>query len=160
GAFTIRYAVSNGRGGVDTAFLQVTVTDDAEPLPPRAEDRSVPLEDVVGVAEVPVPLDGLIAHPGGRTAALEVTVERPTAHPAPLPPRPAARPRPRAGGVAGAAVPAPLDGPTASPRGRTEDLEVTAEGPNAHRATVARAPQTITVRPGPRRPAIAYRVAN
>src|SRR5690606_34586741 len=80
GAFTIRYAISNGRGGVDTAFLQVTVTDDAEPLPPRAEDRSVPLENVVGVAEVPVPLDGLIANPGGRTEDLEVTVEGPNAH--------------------------------------------------------------------------------
>ena len=36
GAYTIRYEISNGHGGADTAFLQVAVTDDAVILPPTA----------------------------------------------------------------------------------------------------------------------------
>lgn len=108
GTFSIRYAISNGHGGIDTAFLQVAVTEDADPVFPVALDYYVPVEDVAGESAVEVPLDGLIGNPGGRD----------------------------------------------------EELEITLEGPNAGRGDVDAENQIITVTPGERRSAIAYRVTN
>ena len=79
GAFTIRYGISNGHGGVDTAFIQVKITKDAQPQYPVATDYYVPIDDIVGHDFVDVPLKGLIANPGGRDSDLVVTVEGPNA---------------------------------------------------------------------------------
>ncbi len=108
GAFTLRYGISNGHGGTDSAFLQVEVTDDAPPVPPAADDLVIPIDDVVGVDELTVSLDTVIA----------------------------------------------------SPAGRTDELVLSIEGPNAGLATVDPEARTVTVRPGDRRTAIAYRVEN
>jgi hypothetical protein len=79
GAFTIRYEISNGHGGADTAFLQVAVKDDAEILPPTAEDQVIEPEDVVEVDSVTVePLDDA-TNPGGLVEDLVVTLEGPNA---------------------------------------------------------------------------------
>ena len=79
GAFTIRYEISNGHGGADTAFLQVAVKDDAKVLPPTAEDQVIEPEDVVDVDSVTVePLDDA-TNPGGLVDDLVVTVEGPNA---------------------------------------------------------------------------------
>jgi len=109
GAFSIRYGISNGNGGIDTAFILVNVTEDAKPQYPVALDYYVPVDDVVENPEaVLVDLDGLIANPSGRT----------------------------------------------------RDLVVTVDGPNADLATVDQDAQTITVTPSERRVAIAYTVTN
>lgn len=108
GTFGIRYVIGNGHGGTDDAFLIVRVTEDAAPVYPVANDYFVPLDDVAGASEVSVPLQGLIASPGG------------------------------------------LD----------DELVVTLEGPNAGSASVDDGSQTVVVRPGERRAAIAYRVTN
>lgn len=79
GAFTIRYEISNGHGGADTAFLQVAVKEDAKVLPPTAEDQVIEPEDVVEVDSVTVePLDDA-TNPGGLVDDLVVTVEGPNA---------------------------------------------------------------------------------
>lgn len=108
GTFSVRYAVTNNRGGQDDAFLVVAVTSDARPVFPVASDYFVPIDDVAGEDAVTISLDGLIASPGGRV----------------------------------------------------EELEVTLEGANAARADVVEGEQSVTVRPGDRRIAIAYRVTN
>lgn len=77
GSFTIRYGIDNGRGGVDTAFIYVKVTKDAEPSYPVAIDYYVPIDDVVTNEVVTVDLEPLIANPGGRREDLVITVDGP-----------------------------------------------------------------------------------
>jgi len=108
GTYAIHYWISNGHGGSDDAYLSVKVTKDAAPIYPTAQDRYVPIDSVVGKSTVAVPLDGLIADPGGRDT----------------------------------------------------DLKITVEGPNASQASVDQARRSITVTPGDRREAIAYRVTS
>ena len=80
GAFSIRYSISNGNAGVDSAFILVNVTEDAEPLYPSADDYYVPINDVVDNPDaVVVKLDGHIANPSGRVDELVVTVDGPNA---------------------------------------------------------------------------------
>ncbi|UOE45415.1 Ig-like domain-containing protein [Agromyces larvae] len=107
GAYTIRYEISNGHGGVDAAFLQVVVSEQAVIQPPTAEDQVIEPAQVV--------------------SGESVTVD-------------------------------PLKDAT-NPGGLVEDLAVTVEGPNAGRAEVE--PNgTITVKPGSRRYAVAFRLTN
>ncbi len=108
GSFTIGYQISNGQGGVDTAFVQVRVTEDAKPMHPTAQDFYVDPKNVEGEEVIEVPLDGIIGNPGGRD----------------------------------------------------EDLVVTVEGPNSDLASVDQENQTVSVRPGESRIAVAYRVTN
>lgn len=108
GTYAIHYWISNGHGGEDDAFLSVKVTKDAAPVYPTAQDHYVSIDSVVGKSTVAVPLDGLIADPGGRDS----------------------------------------------------DLKITVEGPNASQATVDQATRSITVTPGDRRMAVAYRVTS
>ncbi|WP_448810351.1 Ig-like domain-containing protein [Agromyces bauzanensis] len=77
GAFTIRYEISNGHGGADTAFIQVAVKEDARILPPTAEDQVIEPEDAVDTDAVQVrPLDDA-TNPGGLVEDLAVSVEGP-----------------------------------------------------------------------------------
>ncbi|MEO6115417.1 MAG: Ig-like domain-containing protein [Pseudolysinimonas sp.] len=108
GTFSIHYGISNGHGGTNDAYLSVKVTKDAAPVYPTAVDHFVGVESVVGKTSVAVPLQGLIADPGGRD----------------------------------------------------NDLKISVEGPNADLATVDQATRSITVKPGDRRMAIAYRVTS
>lgn len=79
GAFTIRYEISNGHGGADTAFLQIAVKENAKILPPTAEDQVIEPEDVLEVDSVTVhPLDDA-TNPGGLVEDLVVTLEGPNA---------------------------------------------------------------------------------
>ncbi|MET0448496.1 MAG: Ig-like domain-containing protein, partial [Aeromicrobium sp.] len=73
GAYTIRYQVDNGQGGIDTAFIMVNVTEDAEPLYPVATDYYVTVDEVLENDQVVVDLDGLIANPGGRDSELLIS---------------------------------------------------------------------------------------
>ncbi|MBM7505091.1 Ig-like domain-containing protein [Agromyces aurantiacus] len=78
-AYTIRYEISNGHGGADTAFLQVAVTEDAVIDPPTAEDQVIEPEQVVDGAPVTVDPLADATNPGGLVEDLAVTVEGPNA---------------------------------------------------------------------------------
>ena len=79
GAYTIRYEISNGHGGVDTAFLQVAVSEDAVIDPPTAEDQIIEPSQVVAGETVTVdPLQDA-TNPGGLVEDLVVSVEGPNA---------------------------------------------------------------------------------
>ncbi|MBT2499659.1 tandem-95 repeat protein [Agromyces sp. ISL-38] len=80
GAFTIRYEISNGHGGADSAFLQIAVKENAVILPPTAEDQVIEPEDVLDVDSVEVhPLDDA-TNAGGLVEDLVVSVEGPNAN--------------------------------------------------------------------------------
>lgn len=79
GSFSLRYEISNGHGGVDTAFVQVTISDDAIIEPPTAQDQVIEPEEVVGGESVNVrPLHDA-TNPGGLVEDLTVSVEGPNA---------------------------------------------------------------------------------
>lgn len=79
GTYSIHYWITNGHGGTDDAYLTVKVTKDAAPVYPTAEDHYIGIDKVVGKSTVAVPLDGLIADPGGRDSDLKISVEGPNA---------------------------------------------------------------------------------
>ncbi|MFW8745451.1 Ig-like domain-containing protein, partial [Mesorhizobium japonicum] len=74
GTYALRYAISNGHGGQDTAFVQVTVSVDAPPVYPTAQDVVVPATSMVGKSSVPVKLAGSIANPAGLDGDLKITL--------------------------------------------------------------------------------------
>ncbi|BDZ56100.1 hypothetical protein GCM10025870_31730 [Agromyces marinus] len=78
-AYTVRYEISNGRGGADSAFLQIAVTEDAVIEPPTAEDQVIEPEEVVD--DTPITVDPLAdaTNPGGLVEDLAVAVEGPNA---------------------------------------------------------------------------------
>ena len=79
GAYTIRYDISNGHGGADSAFLQVAVTDDAVIEPPTAEDQVIEPEQVVDDSPITVhPLEDA-TNAGGLVEDLVVAVDGPNA---------------------------------------------------------------------------------
>lgn len=78
-AYTIRYEISNGHGGADTAFLQVAVTEDAVIEPPTAEDQVIEPEEVVDGESVVVDPLADATNPGGLVEDLVVTAEGPNA---------------------------------------------------------------------------------
>lgn len=78
-AYTIRYEISNGHGGADSAFLQVAVTDDAVIEPPTADDQVIEPEQVVDGEPVTVTPLADATNPGGLVEDLAVTLEGPNA---------------------------------------------------------------------------------
>ncbi|GAA1753450.1 Ig-like domain-containing protein [Agromyces humatus] len=79
GSFSFRYEISNGHGGVDSAFVQVTVSDDAVIAPPTAEDQVIEPEAVVAGEAVNVRPLSDATNPGGLVDDLTVRVEGPNA---------------------------------------------------------------------------------
>jgi hypothetical protein len=79
GAYSLRYQIDNGEGGVDYAFISVKVTNDAATLYPSAIDHYVAVDDVVGVESVAVDIRELINNPNGLDSELLITVEGPNA---------------------------------------------------------------------------------
>lgn len=79
GTYAFRYAITNGKGGKDDAFVTVKVSKDAPLQPPTAIDHVVEVKDIVGKKTVDVKvLDGA-QNPGGLISDLVVTVEGPNA---------------------------------------------------------------------------------
>lgn len=85
-AYTIRYEISNGRGGADTAFLQVAVTENAVIDPPTARDQVIEPEQVVDGEAITVDPLSDATNPGGLVEDLEVTLEGPNSGRAQLAP--------------------------------------------------------------------------
>lgn len=107
GSFVVRYQITNGQGGVASAFIQVTVTPNAKDVPPTAVDHVLEPDEVANKQTVTVKA---------------------------------------------------LQGAT-NPSGLADDLTVDVVGPNADLAQVGQG-GTVTVKPGERRVAIAYRLTD
>jgi hypothetical protein len=79
GAYSLRYQIGNGEGGVDYAFISVKVTEDAATLYPSAIDYYVSVDDVVDATSVGINTRDLINNPNGLDSDLLVSVEGPNA---------------------------------------------------------------------------------
>ncbi|MEV8215100.1 Ig-like domain-containing protein [Leifsonia sp. NPDC077715] len=79
GSFVVRYQITNGQGGVASAFIQVTVTPNAKDVPPTAVDHVLEADEVANKSSVKVNvLDGA-TNPSGLVDALKVGVTGPNA---------------------------------------------------------------------------------
>jgi hypothetical protein len=75
GTFVLRYAISNGKGGEDDAFVTVTVDEDAPPQYPIAIDHVVEVSEIVGAETVEIDVLEGAQNPGGRVADLVVSLD-------------------------------------------------------------------------------------
>jgi hypothetical protein len=79
GAFVVRYQITNGQGGVASAFIQVTVTPNAKDVPPTAVDHVLEPDAVANKQSVKVnALDGA-TNASGLVDELKVDVTGPNA---------------------------------------------------------------------------------
>ncbi|WP_159078190.1 Ig-like domain-containing protein [Salinibacterium hongtaonis] len=77
-SFTIRYELSNDRGGSVMSYVLVQVTEDAPLLPPTAEDVQILTKDIAGEETFTVDvLDGYAFNPSGPNSDLVVSIEGP-----------------------------------------------------------------------------------
>ncbi|QEE60940.1 tandem-95 repeat protein [Salinibacterium sp. dk2585] len=84
-SFTIRYELSNNRGGSAMSYVLVQVTPDAPLLPPTALDLPILTKDIAGEESITVDvLDGYAFNPAGPNDDLVVSVEGPNADSATL----------------------------------------------------------------------------
>ncbi|WP_285025064.1 Ig-like domain-containing protein [Plantibacter sp. ME-Dv--P-122b] len=73
--FTVRYQITNGKGGIDSAYIQVKVTKDAKPQFPEADDHVLEDADIVGKKTIDIDvLDGA-QNPGGLIDDLQPSLE-------------------------------------------------------------------------------------
>ena len=108
-SFSLRYELTNDRGGRTMSYVLVEVNPDAPLLPPTADDLPIQQKDIAGEGSITVDI---------------------------------------------------FDGFAFNPSGRTEDLVLTIEGPNAGAAALLEKNGSVEVTPGETRQAIAYRVTN
>jgi hypothetical protein len=78
-SFVVRYEITNGQGGFDTAFVQVRVTNDATIAPPTLIDHIVEPAEVVGKKTVDIDVTTGANNAGGRVDDLELSLEGPNA---------------------------------------------------------------------------------
>lgn len=79
-SFSLRYELTNDRGGIAVSYVLVQVTDDAPLLPPTAKDVPIALDDVVGLRTFTVDVfDGFAINPAGANDDLVVSLEGPNA---------------------------------------------------------------------------------
>lgn len=76
-SFVVRYEITNGQGGFDTAFVQVRVTKDATIAPPTLIDHIVEPEDVLAKKTVDIDVTKGANNSGGRVEDLEISIEGP-----------------------------------------------------------------------------------
>ncbi|MER3387589.1 Ig-like domain-containing protein [Microcella pacifica] len=79
GVFVARYGITNAQGGAADAFIKVTVTPDAQPQAPIAEDVVLTVVDILGVEEVDVDLLEGAFNPDGAVDELEAAIVGPGA---------------------------------------------------------------------------------
>jgi hypothetical protein len=79
-SFSLRYELTNDRGGSAMSYVLVQVTPDAPLLPPSADDLPILTADIAGKQSITVDIfDGFAFNPAGNTEDLEVTLEGPNA---------------------------------------------------------------------------------
>lgn len=76
-SFVVRYEITNGQGGFDTAFVQVRVTKDATIAPPTLIDHIVEPDDVVGKKTIDIDVTRGANNSGGRVSDLTTSLEGP-----------------------------------------------------------------------------------
>ena len=74
GDYAVLYTVANEDGGASTAFLTVTVDEDAEPLRPEVDDTTLDLQDILHRQSVTVDVLENVFFPEGTAAGLRVGV--------------------------------------------------------------------------------------
>ncbi|WP_181397272.1 Ig-like domain-containing protein [Cryobacterium arcticum] len=79
GTYTLRYEITNGHGGADTAFVQVKVTEDAQAQYPVAIDHFVEPEEVESGQAVEVDVLEGAENPSGLIEDLAISLEGPNA---------------------------------------------------------------------------------
>lgn len=79
-SFSLRYTLSNDRGGSTISYVLVQVTADAPLLPPSADDIPIEVADIAGKESTTVDVfDGYAFNPAGRNEDLVLGVEGPNA---------------------------------------------------------------------------------
>ena len=77
-SFSLRYELTNDRGGKVMSYVLVQVTPDAPLLPPTAEDLPILTKEIAGKQSITVNIfDGSAFNPSGRTEDLVVSIEGP-----------------------------------------------------------------------------------
>lgn len=77
-SFSLRYRLSNDRGGSVMSYVLVQVTPDAPLLPPTADDLVITTAEIAGKKSVTVNIfDGSAFNPSGRTEDLVLSLEGP-----------------------------------------------------------------------------------
>ncbi|MGO4691823.1 Ig-like domain-containing protein [Glaciibacter sp. 2TAF33] len=79
GSYTLRYEITNGHGGADTAFVQVKVTADAKAQYPTAEDHVIEPNDVLKKDTISVKVREGAENPSGLINELAISLEGPNA---------------------------------------------------------------------------------
>ncbi len=79
GTYTLRYEITNGHGGADTAFVQVKVTKDAKPQYPTAVDHIIEPKEVLDENSVNVDVTEDAENPSGLIEDLVISLEGPNA---------------------------------------------------------------------------------
>ncbi|MGO4535629.1 Ig-like domain-containing protein [Leifsonia sp. 2MCAF36] len=79
GSFVVRYQITNGQGGVASAFIQVTVTPNAKDVPPTAIDHVLEPDEVANKTSVKVNALAGATNPSGLVDDLKVEVTGPNA---------------------------------------------------------------------------------
>lgn len=74
GDFAVLYTVTNESGGASTAFLTVTVDEDAQPLRPEVDDTTLDLQDILHRQSVTVDVLANVFFAEGSTSQLAVGV--------------------------------------------------------------------------------------
>ncbi|MGU3408528.1 Ig-like domain-containing protein [Microbacterium sp. M1A1_1b] len=74
GDFAVLYTASNQNGGASTAFLTVTVDEDAQPLRPEVDDTTLDLQDILHRQNVTVDVLKNVFFAEGSTSQLTVGV--------------------------------------------------------------------------------------
>ncbi|WP_309619966.1 Ig-like domain-containing protein, partial [Salinibacterium sp.] len=79
-SFSLRYELTNNRGGKTMSYVLVTVTPDAPLLPPSADDVPILTKDIAGKKNITVNIfDGYAFNPSGKTKDLVVSLDGPNA---------------------------------------------------------------------------------
>ncbi|TFC89956.1 fibronectin type III domain-containing protein [Cryobacterium sp. TMT4-31] len=79
GTYTLRYEITNGHGGADTAFIQVKVTEDAKAQYPVAIDHLVEPEEIQAGQAVDIDALEGAENPSGLIDELVISLEGPNA---------------------------------------------------------------------------------
>lgn len=84
-SFSLRYELTNDRGGSAVSYVLIEVSEDAPLLPPSVEDIPIARDDVVGLLTYTVDVfDGFAFNPAGDTSDLSVSLTGPNADSAQL----------------------------------------------------------------------------
>lgn len=79
-SFSLRYELTNDRGGKVMSYVLVQVTPDAPLLPPSADDVPIQTKEIAGKQSITIDVfDGYAFNPAGHTEDMTVTVEGPNA---------------------------------------------------------------------------------